>query len=166
MVTTLFLAGFPDFLFLFGRITGQYPSTYLVVSLFCFGAGFCWLMMYFWAVFLYLDFADRGSSHFSASVSFKHKENRSHLLCVQDEILSCLWLKKESAITEAHIQLVNIITCRNEYGTDSQILALLCVITVYSHEKLNVNSFPSRLFRLNNRLGSFNYLILVPFLFS
>lgn len=99
MVTTLFLAGFPDFLSLCGRITGQYPSSYLVVSLFCFGAGFCWLMVYFWVVFLYLDIAVRGSNHFSSSVACKHKENRSHLLCVQDEIMSHLWLKKESVIT-------------------------------------------------------------------
>lgn len=32
MVSTLVLAGFPDILFLWGRITGQYPTTYVPVA--------------------------------------------------------------------------------------------------------------------------------------
>lgn len=58
--------------------------------------------------FPYLDFADRGSSHFSASMGCKHNENRSHLLFVTEEsmITSCEAVIKKQALVSFDVPLV------------------------------------------------------------
>lgn len=76
MISTCFLAGSSDILYLRGRITGQYSCTHVVVS-----------FLLFWCRFLltqppHLDLALSGSCHFSASMGCKCKENRSQICCV------------------------------------------------------------------------------------